>query len=230
MTGLLNNLTNRGYAALVVAYFGIEGLSPTLHSIPMEYFNKAVDWLTRQPNIDPNGVGIIAGSKGSEAGLLVASLNPKIKVVVSIAPSASVFWGIRGPGGKDEIVSSWSYQGQDVPFTPIASTRDTIMKAMQTHRFITLYQEAIAGPEAARGIIKIEQAKAAILLVSGKNDDLWPSRQMAETIVKRLQQQQYPYTVEHLSYDAGHNVISKARESWLAILKFLDTYFRVKMH
>src|SRR4030042_3865191 len=94
-TDKINELIQRGYAVLVLAYFGMDALPPTLQSIPLEYFDNAVEWVIKQPMVDPNGVGIIAGSKGTEAGLLLATTNHNIKAVVAIAPSAYVFWGIR---------------------------------------------------------------------------------------------------------------------------------------
>jgi hypothetical protein len=65
----------------------------------MAFACRTTDWVNKQPLVDPNGLGIIAGSKGTEAGLLPATTNHKIKAVAAIAPSAYVFWEIRGPGG-----------------------------------------------------------------------------------------------------------------------------------
>jgi dienelactone hydrolase len=225
MTREIQDLVDKGYAALVLAYFGQEGLPPTLQSIPLEYFNKAVDWLSRQPFADSSGVCVIGGSKGAEAALLLASTNPKVKSVVAISPSAFCFWGIRGPGGKDETVSSWSYGGRDVPFVPVASSPETIRKAMQAHEFITIYREAIAGPDAARALIRVEDMKGPILLISGKRDKVWPSQEMAERIVARLKQKEFPYEVNHLSYDAGHNVTGDAKECWPAVLRFIEKHY-----
>lgn len=224
-TDKINGLVQRGYTVLVLAYFGMEGLPPTLQSIPMEYFDKAVDWVIKQPLVDPNGVGIIAGSKGTEAGLLLATTNHNIKAVVAIAPSAYVFWGIYGPGGKEQRTSSWSRRGKDVPFAPMVSSKEKVIKAMQTHKFLTIYSEAIAAPDAVRAEIKIEHAKAPILFVSGKRDELWPSYKMAKSMVKRLKENGYAYHYEHLSYDTGHNPFQEHPESWEKILGFLETYY-----
>jgi dienelactone hydrolase len=224
-TEKISALVQRGYAVLVLAYFGMDGLPPTLQSIPLEYFDKAVDWVSKQPLVDPNGVGIIAGSKGTEAALLLATTNHNIKAVVAIAPSAYVFWGIHGPGGKNERVSSWSRDGKDVSFAPMVSSKETVIEAMQTHRFLTIYSEAIAGPEAAKGEIRIEQAKAPILFISGKNDQLWPSYKMAESMMQKLKQNNYAYHYEHLSFNTGHGVIHEAPESWDKIFDFLETCY-----
>jgi dienelactone hydrolase len=224
-TDKINIAIQRGYAVLVLAYFGIDGLPPTLQSIPLEYFENAVDWVCKQPNIDPNGVGIIAGSKGAEAALLLATTNHNIKAVVAIAPSAYVFWGIRGPGGKNQTTSSWSRGDKDISFAPMVSDKEKVIRAMRTGKFLPIYSEAIASPDAARGEIKIELAKAPILFVSGKKDELWPSFKMAESMMRRLKENKYPYHCEHISYNTGHGVIHKVPESWNKIFDFLETYY-----
>ncbi len=224
-TETINNLVQRGYAVLVLAYFGMDGLPPTVQSIPLGYFDKAVDWVSKQPLMDPNGVGVIAGSKGTEAGLLLATTNHNIKAVVAIAPSAYVFWGIYGPGGKEQRTSSWSRGGKDIPHAPMVSSKEKVIRAMRTQRFLTIYSEAVAGPDAAKGQIKIEQAKASILFVSGRRDELWPSYKMAESMMQRLKEKQYPYHYEHLSYNTGHGVIHEAPQSWEKIFFFLETYY-----
>src|SRR6185437_10343267 len=38
-------LASHGYAALALVYFGAEGLPPKLASIPLEYFETALDWM-----------------------------------------------------------------------------------------------------------------------------------------------------------------------------------------
>ncbi|HJS97286.1 MAG TPA: hypothetical protein VJ741_23655 [Solirubrobacteraceae bacterium] len=46
-------LAGAGYPALAVAYFKYPGLPPTLSRIPLEYFARALTWLSRQPGVDP---------------------------------------------------------------------------------------------------------------------------------------------------------------------------------
>ncbi len=226
-TDKISELIKRGYAVLVLAYFGTEGLPPTLQSISLEYFDNAIDWVRKQPNVDPNGVGIIAGSKGTEAALLLATTNHNIKVIVAIAPSAYAFWGIQGPGGKEQRTSSWSRGGKDIPFAPMVSNKEKVIRAMQTHKFLPIYNEAIASPDAARGEIKIELAKAPILFVSGKKDELWPSYKMAEVMMQRLKENKYPYHCGHLSYNTSRGVIHEAPESLEKIFSFLETYYPI---
>lgn len=59
----------------------------------------------------------------------------------------------------------------------------------------------------ARAAIPVEQIKGHVLLISGGDDQLWPSRQMGEAIISRLRAAGHPYEACHLTYDgAGHAV------------------------
>jgi hypothetical protein len=69
-------LVQRGYSLLSLAYFKSEGLPSSLEEIPLEYFEKAFDWLSTQTGIVPDQYAILGGSKGSEAALLLGSRYP----------------------------------------------------------------------------------------------------------------------------------------------------------
>jgi dipeptidyl aminopeptidase/acylaminoacyl peptidase len=54
--------------------------------------------------------------------------------------------------------------------------------------------------------IEVENIKAPILFISGKEDKVWPSFMMSEMMMKRLEQKQFQYDYAHYSYEnAGHN-------------------------
>ncbi len=58
---------------------------------------------------------------------------------------------------------------------------------------------------AMRAVIDVEQTKGPILLISGNHDHVWDSSSMADSIVARLKQARFSYSVEHLKYaGAGH--------------------------
>ena len=96
---------------------------------------------------------------------------------------------------------------------------------METGRLLPIYQEAISGLQADIGRIPVEKAKAALLLLSGDKDTLWPSTRMAQQIVDWLKSCEYPYPVEHISYDVGHNVPEEAPQSWDKLYHFLKTHY-----
>jgi uncharacterized protein len=92
---LAYQFSERGFAALALAYFGAADLPPQLANIPLEYVDLAVAWLQRQPHTDTRALAVVGVSRGAELALLVASHNPAIKRVVAYAPS-HVAWGPVG--------------------------------------------------------------------------------------------------------------------------------------
>ncbi len=187
----------KGYAPLALAYFrrrpareaGSDSLPNELVNIPLEYFLKATDWLQHQKSVDPRRLAIFGGSRGAEAALLVASIDPRYRVVIAYAPTSVSGAGI---GKQNADKPSWTYRGEPIPFAP----NNLTVAALR------------AGIDPAHGSIPIERSHAAIFLASAGDD--WISRARAATVmgdllIDRLKQSKYPYPYQHLSYaHAGH--------------------------
>ncbi len=194
--------TSQGYAVLSLAYFAEMGLPQTLEEVPLEYFDKAVDWLKKQPGINPKAIGVVGGSRGSEAALLLASRNEDVRAVMAFAPSGIVWQGLD----FDDVANmgpAWTAGGKPLPFVipdPASYRPNASMKPM----FDKVLSEADKRPET---LIPVEKISGPILLLSGTADALWPSADMAERIVKRLKDKGFEHSVQHLSYEgAGHLV------------------------
>jgi dienelactone hydrolase len=99
-------LAPHGVAVLSLAYFKADGIPPTLDRIPMEYFIRAIDYLATVPAVDAGRIGVVSGSRGSEAALLLASLDARIKSVVVTTPSNVAWYGKTTPR------SAWTLPGQ----------------------------------------------------------------------------------------------------------------------
>lgn len=195
-------LSTKGYAVLALAYFAEQGLPQTLENVPLEYFDKAVDWLRRQPGIDPDAIGVMGGSRGSEAALLLASRNSHIKAVAAYAPSGIVWQGLNFSNPMN-MGPAWTAEGKPLPFVipnalayrPNAPMRDMFVKSLD-------YAD-----RTSETAIPVEKISGPVLLVSGKADALWPSYELSERIVKRLKDKGFAHAVTHLSYDdVGHGV------------------------
>ena len=53
--------------------------------------------------------------------------------------------------------------------------------------------------------IRVENIQGPVLVVSGEDDQLWPSSLLADRVIARLAQHQHPYPYQHLKYQgAGH--------------------------
>ena len=214
----INALVKKGYAVLALAYFKHAGLPETLNSIPLEYFDNAIRWLTHNDLTMGGNVAIIGGSKGAEAALLVASTNELVDVVIGFSPSAYTFQGIFHPSG--EVRSSWTRAGVDVPFAPFVAGADS-----QPGEYVEMYRNSVADPRIReQAMIRVESITASILLVSGAQDRMWPSEQMGDAIVARLREHGFDYPFFHEVLDVGHGV-SRHPDVWPKVTNFLTEHF-----
>jgi dienelactone hydrolase len=199
-------LAAHGYACLALAYFAYEHLPAQLTNIPLEYFETALTWLQAQPHVDPERLGVIGTSRGGELALLLGATFPLVRAVVAYVPG-NVVWEGFGPG-VPAGAPAWSYRGQPLPVIQDDLTPEQIQAVVQ-HKPIALnplFHPALDDASAVEAAaIPVERSRAAIMLISGQDDQMWPSARMAAMMVERLERHRYPYPVHHLSYpNAGH--------------------------
>ncbi len=200
-------LASHGYAALALAYFRYETLPAELWEIPLEYFEAAIEWLRAQPSVRPDRVVVMGASRGGELALLLGARFPQVAGVVAYVPGSVVFGGFpTGPSPR----AAWTWRGQPVeylprtrsepPASPAAAESDT--PTAMTPRFLAALADADA---VARVAIPVERIRGPVLVVSGSDDQLWPSPVMAEMVVTRLAAHRHPYPFRHFSaHGAGH--------------------------
>jgi pimeloyl-ACP methyl ester carboxylesterase len=93
--GAAESFASEGFAALALAYFGLDRLPRELVEIPLEYFGGALSWLRSQPWFDAGWLAVVGNSKGGELALLLAAVYPEdIRAVVGYAPSPIVWQGM----------------------------------------------------------------------------------------------------------------------------------------
>ena len=215
---MAETLASEGFAALALAYFGLEGLPSELVEIPLEYFERAIAWLKRHPMVDAGRVAVVGNSKGGELALLLGATYPgDVGAVVGYAPSAVVWQGIAFDrevyhGGPR---SPWALRGEAVPFVPLARPgADEMIQMTESYledRPIStrkLYERALRDEAAvAAASIPVEGIEAPVLLISGTDDGLWPSTRLSEMVIERLEAHDRPCPREHLRYEgAGHMI------------------------
>ena len=205
-------LASYGYSVLALAYFGGEGMPPALQEIPIERFKEAIHWLSRQPAVLKDRIGVMGGSKGGELALLVSSLVSQVKAVAAIVPSSIIFLGIGSSYNPKKAKSSWSYQGHALPFAT-ASLKALILEVLtqsvrgRSFQFSPAYQAVLQTPGLyQQAVIPVESIHGPILLVSGTDDGYWPSPALCEIAVQRLKENSFSHPVRHLRYEAaGHS-------------------------
>jgi dienelactone hydrolase len=199
-------LASHGYVALALAYFGAEGLPPTLDRIPLEYFDNALGWLAQQEKVDPDRIAVSGASRGGELALLLASTFPSIRAVVAYVASGIV-WPAYPPSGH----SAWTMDGKDVPHADVMPLEEWNLAVSQGRVdpdsfdwfLIPLRDEALV--EATS--IRVENINGPVLLISAQDDKIWPSAALSEFAMTRFERKGFNHPVEHLSYPgAGHSL------------------------
>ncbi|HEV2742811.1 MAG TPA: alpha/beta fold hydrolase, partial [Rubrobacter sp.] len=216
--GAAETLAGEGFAALALAYFGLDGLPRELVEVPLEYFERAIAWLGGHPELDAGRVAVVGNSKGGELALLLGATYPReVGAVVGYAPSPVVWQGIAFDrevyyGGPR---SPWSLRGRAVPFVawarPDAAEMILMAESFFEDRPIStraFYERALRNEAAvAAASIPVEKVEAPVLLISGTDDRLWPSTRLSEMAIERLEASGHPFPHEHLRYEgAGHMI------------------------
>ncbi len=216
--GAAETFASEGFAALALAYFGLDGLPRELVEIPLGYFEGAIAWLRRRPMVGPGRVAVVGNSKGGELALLLGATYPRgVGAVVGYAPSPIVWQGI--PIDREVYYggprSPWSLRGRAVPFVPWARPGVAEMvritsslledRPLGTRAF---YERALRDEAAvAAARIPVERIEGPVMLVSGTDDRLWPSTRLSEMAIRRLEADDRPFPREHLRYEgAGHMI------------------------
>jgi len=206
----------KGYAFLALGYFGAAGTPKLLDRIAIDEVYAAIKVAAVHPGVNPNKIAVVGGSRGGDLALLLGAHYPDIRCVLALVPSRVVF-----PGNTPHLsTSAWKYQGQDMPFVPVNEAAFPFMlKKDLRGAFTAMLQDTVAVQKAA---IQVENIKGPILLLSATKDEYSPSAEMCEQMVKRLQQKNFAYPVEHWPIEGSHGAVLKHFDR---VLAFLGKYF-----
>ena len=251
-------LASHGYATAVLAYIQEPGLPAALKEIPLESLAAGYRAFARSAAVMSDLVAVLASSVGTGGALAMAAyaadINPR--GLVAISPT-HVVWQALGADGPPPKASSWTLDGAPLPWAQMHGER--LLPQMISHALLNhvpghdrpkalhlrgayaagLSKETADNP----ATIPVERIRCPLLLVSGQDDQMWPSRTMADAIMDRRRRPDD----HHLSFpDAGHffrppvtpttvpwndslfsggTAVGNARaqgEGWQAILGFLS--------
>ncbi len=197
-TGTRNKFLAQGYAFLAIGYFGADGTPKQLDRIEIENIYNAIQETLKHPQVKDQGVAVIGGSKGAELALLMASYYPSISCVVSIVGCHAAFPALTFTAST----SSWTFRGKEVPYVPMPWSA---VPSAITGNLRRAFEIMIEDDEAVqKALIKVENIKGPILLVSAKKDEMWPSTEMSEQVMERLKKNKFPFVSQHLAIAGGH--------------------------
>lgn len=200
----------RGLTVLALAYVMEAGLPDRFFHVPIDLLERAAQ---RIHKLGYEKAGLWGISKGAELALTAASLLPElVSAVVAVDPINTVCQGFaKGKGIAIMPGSSWSFHGEEVPYTPFGLkkfpmgrvVRDSLKAGEAT--MYELYRPLVEAPD-PRAMIRVEEIGGPVLLISSKMDTMWPSELAARNLTARLKEQNFSYPFQHLSYDYGSHL------------------------
>jgi dienelactone hydrolase len=173
-------LAAAGYPTLAVAYFRNrlgepDGLPAALCEIPVEYGIKCIEWLRRQPGIMPDGIVILGQSRGTELVLLLATRCEGLAGIALFSPS-DVLW--QSSTFQGEPKSAWTERGTGLPFHRFAyAPGNWLPESAASAAYVQEIPEAV---------IPVERITCPVLLISSRDDRIWPAAKMADAISARM--------------------------------------------
>lgn len=173
-------LAEHGYAALALAYFGVDPLPSKLRAIPVETVSRGIDWLVARPEVDSARIGLLGTSKGGELALLAASREPRVRATAALVPSAYVWFDLAFDGGGE--TSSWSAGGAPVSYIPSDHAADiAVGRAFGSGGTVSFRDTFNASFAAASPVVReraripVEKIGGAVLCIAGGDDLEWDS-------------------------------------------------------
>jgi len=143
--------------------------------------------------------------------LLLGATFASIKAVIAYVPSGIVFGGI-GRDGVRGARPAWTFRGKPVEFlqpradrlSPEPPAEPEGEPVRLTDRFLRSMEDTEA---VERVEIPVERINGPVLMISGKDDAMWPSTRLAEIARRRLEKTGFGHEYRHLAYeDAGHMI------------------------
>lgn len=192
------------YVGLSLPYYRYEGLPKLMEEIPLEYFENAIQWLTGQPEVNPDKIIVMGASRNAELALLIASYFPNIvNGVIAYSPSSVSWSNTVLPFNSDSVKPSWTFRNKPVPFIPMEKIKGSQSTTIET---ISYWEQGLLESTALnRAFIQVENINGPILLLSGADDEVWPSAKMSDMIENRIKSSDFTFEFENIKYEnAGH--------------------------
>ncbi|MDG5820281.1 acyl-CoA thioester hydrolase/BAAT C-terminal domain-containing protein [Natronococcus sp. A-GB7] len=194
-------LARHGFTAFALEYVSGPALSEAVVEVPMAYVKAAIDWLRDRERVAGDRIGVWGVGRGGELGLFAGSLYDGVGAVVSVGGSGVLWEGgaVRGPPAG---TAAWAVDDSSRSYLSVATGESADRP--------TRYAEALAAAgelEAETATIPVERIDGPVLLVSGDDDEVWPSARLHALAADRLEARDHP-SFEHLRYaDAGRQIL-----------------------
>lgn len=222
----LQSLALHGYAVLSVAYFNVDGLPKRIENIPLEYFNNAINWACSRTVVDSNKVIVMGVSRGAELALLLASQYPRIHGVVAYSPGCFVLPNAVDTDNSIATHSSWTLEGNPLSFAPLRIFEGNHQRNMNYRNYIIPF---LNESDSERYTINVENSNGPILLLSGSDDQIWPSAEMAEKLEQRLNANQFSHQVTNVIIPGAGHSFFQLQNNYQIISTIFFNYFELEI-
>jgi len=199
----LRALANQGYDILSLAYSAPPAVLPnTFVEIPIEYLAKAVSWLKNQRKYKKYRVVLLGVSKGAELALLYGSHYHDIDGIIAYSPSCVLLPALSSVKSSIPNRSPWSFQYKPLPFVPVKKV-ETSEKSITYKNYVIPWLSDMSVFKQAR--IPVERIDCPLLLLAGKDDQMWDAAKMSQLIQYKMEASFKPQKVTKVTFEkAGH--------------------------
>ncbi|KAJ6667224.1 hypothetical protein lerEdw1_017202 [Lerista edwardsae] len=166
-------MANYGFAMLALAYYGYEDLPKSMKEFHLEYFEEAVNYMLKHPQVQGPGIGLLGHSKGGDLCVSMASFLKGITAIVTIN------------GGIVNAGAFLHYKDMTIP--PLGFDRNRIkMDKNGIADIVDVLDNPLENP-GSQSLIPLEKAEGRFLFIVGKDDRNWKSEFFAAEASNRLQ-------------------------------------------
>ncbi len=193
-------LAAHGHRVGVLSYMAEPGLPRSLREIPLEALAAGFREFASQPEAAAEPIAIYAVSVGTGGILAALAAFPELEpaAVVAVAPT-HVAWQGLAESGPPPKTSSWTLAGEPLEWVPMHAERilpevlrHAIAGRLRRHpapRALHMRPAYEAGLRDGKAVtaaaLAVERIRCPLLLISGGDDQMWPSDEMAEAIIAR---------------------------------------------
>lgn len=220
---LASMFAEKGFHTAALGYFGYEQRPDYLENIDLEYFKNAIEFIKKKFN--SNKVILIGTSRGGELALILGTHYQELfHKIIALVPSAFVNGGfpfINKPAWKinNNIIGFCGGLNEDKDIDELQDYLTAIEKKIIKYRENTERDPLIIKDlflarlkkysKIEENKIEIEKINCPILLISGEEDDIWPSKIYCHLLENRLKEKNNNIAFNHISFrNVGHGVLA----------------------
>ena len=190
-----------------------------IHSWPLEYIEKAVQWLKSR---GISKVGILGMSMPGCLALTAASFIPDLSLVIAMTPCDFIPWGFHqgriqnSPKGEwPSGTSAFSWRGTDLPYQPAFLEKDAYWnmfcedkkKYHEMHTVTIFDHSENTRPVPEECFIPVENICGRIIFTGTADDTMWNTSLYIERMKERLKKKGFSYPVETYIYPFGTHLL-----------------------